>query len=161
MKRLMLLSSALIFSATMVMAAAKPAITANDVVTAYQALGYTSIEVITGPTQIKVDAIQGQFKVEVIYDAKTGAILAQHSMHTGMNGGTPGVVLTTVSKDFLGKGVGSQGGQDDGKVALSGEDDKGDRSEARDDNGGRQGGDHEDSRGSDGGSGHKSSGGND
>ena len=50
MKRLMLLSTALIFSATMAFAT----ITADELVAAYQADGYTKIEVKTGLTQIKV-----------------------------------------------------------------------------------------------------------
>ena len=67
MKRLMLLSTALIFAASMSMAA----ITADDLVAAYQAQGYTKIEVKTGLTQIKVEAVMGLTKVEVIYDATT------------------------------------------------------------------------------------------
>ena len=109
MKRLMLLSSALIFSATMSLAA----ITADDLVASYQAEGYTRIEVKTGLTQIKVEAISGSTKVEVIYDAATGAILKQQTRTVnGANAGS-GVQIATVNRDFIGGGSGGNDDDDD------------------------------------------------
>ena len=97
MKRLLLLSTALIFAATMSMAA----ITADELVVRYQAQGYTRIEVKTGPTQIKVEAVMGNTKVEVIYDALSGEILKQEtSQASGDDLGT-GVELSIEDEDFL------------------------------------------------------------
>ena len=98
MKRLMLLSTALIFSATVSMAA----ITADELVAAYQAKGYTHIEVKTGLTQIKVEAVKGNTKVEVIYDAATGAILKQESERAERDERGTGVEVSTEDHDFLG-----------------------------------------------------------
>lgn len=50
---------------------------AEQVITQLQAEGYQSIEVTNGPTQVKVEAIRDGMKLEVIYDALTGAILEQ------------------------------------------------------------------------------------
>lgn len=97
MKRLMLLSSALILSATMSFAA----VTADSLVTAYQAQGYTRIEVKTGPTQIKVEAVKGTTKVEVIYDAATGAILDQETSRAKRKDRGTGVEVSTENRDFL------------------------------------------------------------
>ena len=110
MKRLMLLSTALIFSAAMSLAA----ITANDLVTAYQAQGYTRIEVKTGLTQIKVEAVKGNAKVEVIYDAATGAILSEESGRASRDERGTGVELSTENNDFLDDGQGDDSGDDDG-----------------------------------------------
>ncbi len=102
MKRFFSLTTAMILTA----GAAFASITASDLVTSYQAEGYTKIEVITGLTQIKVEAVQGTAKVEVIYDATTGAILSQHTRHASKKDTGAGVILTTQSRDFLGQGVG-------------------------------------------------------
>lgn len=129
MKRLMLLTTALIFAGNLAMAA----VTANDLVTTYQAQGYTTIEVKTGLTQIKVEAIQGRAKVEVIYDAATGAILKQETSRARAGDAGQGVELSTVARDFLNSngGGGGNGGNDNG----SGNDD-GPGHDAGDDHGG-------------------------
>ena len=62
--RKQLLTTALFFSAT----AATAAITPDQLITAYRNQGYTSVEVKLGPTQIKVEAVSGRQKIEVIYD---------------------------------------------------------------------------------------------
>ena len=129
MKRLMLLSTALIFSATLSMAA----ITANELVTAYQAKGYTRIEVKTGPTQIKVEAVKGNAKVEVVYDATTGAILSQESGRANLGDGGTGVELSTATHDFLGDGQGDSSGDDD-SVDDENDDNSGSGSNDNDDN---------------------------
>ena len=129
MKRLMLLSTALIFSATLSMAA----ITANELVTAYQAKGYTRIEVKTGPTQIKVEAVKGNAKVEVVYDATTGAILSQESGRANLGDGGTGVELSTATHDFLGDGQGDSSG-DDGSVDDENDGNSGSGSNDNDDN---------------------------
>ena len=119
MKRLMLLSTALIFSATMSLAA----ITADELVLAYQAQGYTRIEVKTGPTQIKVEAVTGNSKVEVIYDALTGAILQQETSRANPDDLGTGVEVSQEDHDFLGQDSAHNSGNDDGSADNSGNDD--------------------------------------
>ena len=111
MKRLMLLSTALIFAASMAMAA----ITADELVAAYQAQGYARIEVKTGPTQIKVEAVTGQTKVEVVYDAATGAILQQETSRASRDDRGTGVEVTSENHDFLADGASNDdhGGDDE------------------------------------------------
>jgi hypothetical protein len=98
MKRLMLLSTALIFSASVSMAAVSP----EDLVAAYQAKGYTNIEVKTGLTQIKVEAVKGVQKVEVIYDAATGEILTQEFGRSDRDERGTKVEISNEDRDFLG-----------------------------------------------------------
>ena len=119
MKRLMLLSTALIFSATMSLAA----ITADELVLAYQAQGYTRIEVKTGPTQIKVEAVTGNSKVEVIYDALTGAILQQETSRANPDDLGTGVEVSQEDHDFLGQDSAHNSGNDDGSADNAGNDD--------------------------------------
>jgi hypothetical protein len=107
MKRL-LLSTALIFAATMSMAA----VTADELVTAFQAKGYTKIEVVTGLTQIKVEATKGDAKVEVIYDAQTGDILKQETSRANGNDLGTGVEVTQEGRDFVDA---NDGGDDNGE----------------------------------------------
>lgn len=52
---------------------------ADQVITALQADGYERIEIDNGPSTIKVEAIRGDRKLEIIYDAITGEILEQES----------------------------------------------------------------------------------
>ena len=118
MKRLMLLSTALIFSATMSLAA----ITADELVLAYQAQGYTRIEVKTGPTQIKVEAVTGNSKVEVIYDALTGAILQQETSRANPDDLGTGVEVSQEDHDFLGQDSAHNSGNDDGSDDKAGDD---------------------------------------
>ncbi len=117
MKRLFLLSAAFAMSASMAMA-----ITANDLVAAYQAEGYTKIEVITGLTQIKVEAVKGTAKVEVIYDGATGAVLAQENSFARRGDRSTGVELSSSSDDFL-NGPGNDDGSDDDMDDDNGDDD--------------------------------------
>ena len=118
MKRLMLLSTALIFSATMSLAA----ITADELVLAYQAQGYTRIEVKTGLTQIKVEAVTGNSKVEVIYDALTGAILQQETSRANPDDLGTGVEVSQEDHDFLGQDSAHNSGNDDGSADNAGDD---------------------------------------
>lgn len=116
MKRLMLLSTALIFSASMSFAA----VTADSLVTAYQAEGYTRIEVKTGLTQIKVEAVKGTTKVEVIYDAATGAILKEETERAKREDRGTGVEYSVEDRDFLDA---DEDGDDDQDEDEDGDDD--------------------------------------
>ena len=110
MQRFILMTTALAFSATMAMAA----VTSTDLVSAYQAQGYTKIEVITGLTQIKVEATQGNSKVEVIYDAATGAILSQQNSRAKAGDHGQGVEVSTSPDDFLNGSADDNGNNDNG-----------------------------------------------
>ena len=105
MKRLMLLTAAFALSASMAMA-----LTADELVAAYQAQGFTKIEVTTGLTQIKIEAVKGKTKLEVIYDSTSGTILKQDHGWAGRPDRTPGVELSTSTHDFVG---GSRDSDDD------------------------------------------------
>jgi hypothetical protein len=136
MKRLIFLTTAVAFSASMAMAAT----TSGDLVAAYKAEGYTKIEVTTGRTQIKVEAVKGNSKIEVIYDAATGAILNQESKWAKRSDRGNGVALATSSDDFTDNDA--ESGDDDGVS-----DDDGAGHDMNDDHG-------DDDSGSDDGAGH-------
>ncbi|MGR3342442.1 MAG: hypothetical protein ACU0DI_04320 [Paracoccaceae bacterium] len=67
MKRLMIAVSAALFSATMAFAE----IDTDGLVLQLQAQGYTTIDIKIGLTQVKIEAIQGDTKLEAIYDRET------------------------------------------------------------------------------------------
>lgn len=110
------------------LAQASWALTANDLVTAYQNDGFSSIEVTTGLTQIKVEAVKDGTRLEVVYDIATGAILKQESRAARPQDTRGGVEIDREARDFTG------GGSDD------------DDDEAEDDHGGHgsdDGADHD------------------
>jgi hypothetical protein len=108
-----------LFAATLTITAqmALAAITPDSVVTAYQAEGYTHIEVKVGATQIKVEAIKGDVKVETIYDIETGDVLQTES--SAVEAGedlTPGVSIDEDDGDFVDAGDDSNNGIEDDDV---------------------------------------------
>lgn len=70
-----------------------------------QALGYTSIEVEVGPTQLRVEAYQPGTKIEIVQDLATGAVLKQETETLDPtepdDDYTPGVEIEDVAQDFL------------------------------------------------------------
>lgn len=130
MKKL-LLSAAFVLSA----ASAFAAVTANDLVTSYQADGFNAIEVTTGVTQIKVEAVKDGTKVEVIYDIASGAILKQEQKparardanDTSVEVQTSATDFTDGSDDDSNDDHGSGHGSDDGADHDAGDDHGGDR----------------------------------
>ena len=66
-------------------------------------LGYEFIEIKNGPTQVKVEAIRGAEKLEVIYDRTTGKILKQEreSALGDDDYGRSGLQIDTRRDDFL------------------------------------------------------------
>lgn len=118
------------------------ALTADEVVTDLQAQGYTRTEVRVGPTQIKVEAIRGTEKLEVIYDKATGAVLKTEmdQVRLGENI-SPGVSVRDRNRDFVRVVVRSRSSDDDSSDdsssnrRSSSSDDNG-RSSSSDDNGG-------------------------
>ena len=96
MKRILLTTA---FS--LVAGLAQAGITSTQVVDLFTSQGYTNIEVTTGLTQMKVEAVMGSVKLEVIYDLNTGAILQQEN--SVVRGSTPSGGATEVktsSEDF-------------------------------------------------------------
>ena len=98
MKRTLMMTAAFLIAGQMAFAA----ISTNTVVTDLQGQGYTRIEIKTGPTQMKVEAIRGTEKLEIVYDIETGAILKQESgeIYQGENT-TPGVQISKDDDDFV------------------------------------------------------------
>jgi hypothetical protein len=94
----------------------------DSLIAAWQAQGYERIEIETGPTQVKVEAIRGTEKAEVIYDAATGAILRQEfeRVDAGENT-TPGVFIDTDDDDFTDDDRGDDDG--DGHHGMGDDDD--------------------------------------
>lgn len=144
MKKLLLLSAGMIFAAGM----ASAAITADQLVAAYQADGYTTIEVTTGAGQFKVEAVKDTTKLEVVYDAETGAILKQEQSTADVGEAGQGVEIKSAKGDFV------KDGTEAGDDSTSGHDDASDDGESHDmgddngsdgqgdDNGGDHGSDH-------------------
>ena len=108
------------------------ALTADEVVTDLQAQGYTRTEVRVGPTQIKVEAIRGTEKLEVIYDKATGAVLKTEmdQVRLGENI-SPGVSVRDRNRDFVRVVVRSRSSDDDSSDDSS----SNRRSSSSDDNG--------------------------
>lgn len=129
MKRTLLCTAAFIFAGHMAFAA----ITADSVVTDLLADGYTRIEVKQGPTQIKVEAIRGTEKLEIVYDIESGAILKQEveTVRPGENT-APGVRIRDRDEDF-----------------VDGDDDNNDEDENDDDDNDDNDDDNDDDNGSD------------
>lgn len=78
------------------------ALTPDQVISDLQAQGYTRVEVRVGPTQMKVEAIKGTEKVEIIYDSATGTVLKTETeaVRPGENT-APGVSVRERGRDFV------------------------------------------------------------
>ena len=124
MKRTLMMTAAFLFAGQMAFAA----LSTNTVVSDLTGLGYTRIEIKTGPTQMKVEAIRGTEKLEIIYDIETGAVLKQEigEVYQGENT-TPGVEIKTDDEDFV-------DGNDDDNDEDEVEDNDNDDHENEDDN---------------------------
>ncbi len=129
MKRLVLLSTGLIFAASMSLAA----ITADELVLTYQEQGYTKITVKTGLTQIKVKAVMGKAKIKVIYDALTGEILRQKTSRANRKDRGTGVEVPQEERDFLGDGSDDSDEGDDSDDSDESDDDSDESDESDDD----------------------------
>ena len=105
---------ALAFSGTMAMAS----ITANDVADAYKAKGYTVVSITTADSKISIHAVKGNTAVDVVYDAKSGAILKQSRGHATAREAIAGTVAA--GNDSVEGGDDSVEGGDD---SVSGGDD--------------------------------------
>lgn len=134
------------------------ALTTDDVIAAFEADGFTRIEVKQGPTQIKVEAIRGTEKVETIYDAETGEVLKSEVETVGPNENvTPGISIRNRDKDFV--DVGEDDDDDDDDEDDNDDDDDDDDDDDHGGHGGDDGDDGDDDHG--GNSGHGGGGGDD
>lgn len=154
-------SKLMIFTAALALQAgiAQAAITANDVVRSYQEAAYTYIEVADGPTQIKVEAIKGSVKVEVVYDKASGDVVKQESgAVSGKDATQTGVEIKSTDKDFERKAGGASDDDSDDDSSSGAGDDSGD--DMNDDHGGSGSDDdsHDNSGKGNSGSGHGKSG---
>ena len=137
----MLLSTTLILSAS-----AAAAITPEQVISAFQNQGFTAAEVKSGPTQIKVEAVRDDLKLEVIYDRETGTILSQERSRADANDAAGGWEFSRSDVDFISGDDGSDhNGSDD-----HGSDDDGSDNDGSDDNGSDDGGSDDDGSDDDG-----------
>ncbi|MCU0906565.1 MAG: PepSY domain-containing protein [Rhodobacteraceae bacterium] len=119
---------------------------ATQVVQNLQGLGYTYIEVDTGPTQMKVEAVRGTDKLEVVYDLASGAILREERERaTGEYLGRTGVEFDRDDRDFVGNG---RDDDDDDRGRGRDRDDDDDDRGRDDDRDGRWGDDDDDDRSS-------------
>lgn len=127
----------MLFSSSFALAA----IDTNALVTDLQAQGYTRVEVKTGPTQTKVEAIRGTEKVEVVYDSASGAVLKSETEAVRPGDDiSPGVSIRNRDRDFLGGG--RRGHSDDSDDLNDDSDDSSD--DASDDSGDSGDDDHGD-----------------
>ncbi|MEZ5913426.1 MAG: PepSY domain-containing protein [Paracoccaceae bacterium] len=126
MKRFHILTAALLLAGTASFAAVDPNAVANQ----YADAGYSRVEVKVGPTQIKVEAIKGDAKVEVVYDKETGEILKSESERVRAGEDTrPGISVRDRSGDFV---DGSDDDDDDHHSRGSDDDDDDDDDRGRD-----------------------------
>jgi phosphopantothenoylcysteine synthetase/decarboxylase len=141
-KLLMYTASAALFT-NMALAA----INVQDLADTYIADGYTYVEIKTGPTQTKVEAVRDATKIEVIYDNETGAVIAQETGPVDDEYvGRTGVEIDSSNKDFEDASDDDSVDEDDddenddhGGDHDSGDDDEGDDDD--DDDGDDHGGD--------------------
>lgn len=97
MKRTLLMTVAFAFISHMA-----AALTADELAASFTADGYGFIQIKTGTTQIKVQAIKDGLKVETIYDAATGTILKTETHEIGtVSSVDPGVRQREVTRDFV------------------------------------------------------------
>ena len=117
MKRTLMMTAAFVFAGQMAFAA----LSTDSVVNDLTGQGYTRIEIKTGPTQMKVEAIRGTEKLEIVYDLETGAVLEQETgeIYQGENT-APGVEISTDDEDFV---DGSDDGDDDSAEEDNDDDD--------------------------------------
>ena len=134
--KLFMAGSALLFSATM----AFGAITADELAAQFQNDGYSYIQIKTGLTQIKVEAVKDGVRIENVYDIETGSVLKTSTENVGtMVTVDPGVEVRVLNRDFLKSGDDDNEGVDDNGMdddSIDGIDD-----DSNDDNGNDDSGD--------------------
>lgn len=101
MRRMILTTTALV-SLSVGLASAE--VVADGIVQSLQTQGYTAIEVLIGPTQLKVEAYQPGTKIEAIHDLATGAVLKMETVALEADDDqdfAPKLEIEDVKQDFL------------------------------------------------------------
>ncbi len=130
--KLKLFTAAVVLSGGM----AHAAVTIEQVINEYRQEGYTWIEIKRGPTQIKVEAVKGDTKVETIYDIETGQVLKTESERADPEDvGREGVERRDVNRDFVRVVRGDDDGTSDDSPDLDDDDDDDDRNDDHGDHG--------------------------
>lgn len=108
------------------------AVTTESVIADLQAEGYSRVEVKVGPTQMKVEAIRGTEKLEMVVQNETGQVLKSEAgqVRLGENT-TPGVSVRERNGDFVRVAQRTRARDDDSDDDLS---DDGNRDRDRDRN---------------------------
>lgn len=97
MKRIFLITTALVLAGTIAQAEVTTRALAND----YMVQGYDKVEVKRGATQIRVEAIRAGQKVRVVYDIASGAVISnQTSPASQSEQSESGVEVSSGSDDF-------------------------------------------------------------
>ncbi len=136
-------SKLLMFTATTALCTnlALAAIDTQALADTYIAEGYSYIEIKTGPTQTKVEAVNETTKIEVIYDNESGAVIKQESEAVDDDyAGLSGVEIEDVDEDFEDGDDENDDGDDDGEDDNHGHGNDDDHDD--DDNPGQGGGGH-------------------
>jgi len=139
-------------------------VSAQQLADDFVAQGYTYVEVKDAPTQVKVEAIRGDTKVETVFDKATGAVLSTETQFADADEvGRVGVEIDREDDDFAGDDADDDSDEDsdddstddsdDDSGDDSGDDDHGDDDHGDDDHGDDDHGDddHGDDSDSDGG----------
>ena len=120
---------ALALGAMIASGGAAMALTSDQVVADLQTAGYSRVAVRVGPTQMKVEAIRGTEKLEVIYDRTSGAVLkTETKTASGRDASRSGVSVRDRNRDF----VSTVGGSDDRGTEGKGHDRNHDIKDKRD-----------------------------
>ncbi len=134
--RLMMFTAAAALSANMAFAAP---VDPQALADAYLAEGYTYVEIKTGPTQTKLEAVKGDRKVEVIYDNATGDVIKQEFENADDDYiGRTGVEIDNSDDDFEDdendddENDDDENDDDDDDEGDDGDDDEGDDDESDD-----------------------------
>ena len=125
-KRLMITTAVLALATTMAQAAPFT----DQILADLTAQGFDHIEIAEGPSQIKVEAMRGTTRLEVVYDIATGKILKQEVDENSDDPVSPGVTIEDSATDF----VGIEEENDDDPVSEA--DDGEDGEDSGDDDGG-------------------------
>lgn len=98
MIRKLMMSAALALMGSTAMAA----ISTDDMIQSLSAQGFTRVEIKRGLTQVKVKAIRGDQKLDLVLDAVSGKILKQNMVPTlFFDNKTPGFFVSERRRDFL------------------------------------------------------------
>ena len=98
MIRKLMMSAALALMGSTAMAA----VSTDDVIQSLSSQGFTRVEIKRGLTQVKVKAIRGDQKLDLVLDAVSGRILKQNMVPTlFFDNKTPGFFVSERRRDFL------------------------------------------------------------